>query len=98
MKKPIEDDADWTLIRQHLELDFPPVPSSKPPQRYLEISCDIPGFSTSLKCAFGGVDPQPPSRICWLDVAVWAGIAAVSALWVAGLIWFIQTIIQTMLI
>jgi hypothetical protein len=95
MKKPIGDDADWTLIREHLELDdFPPVLSSKPLERYREISCDISGFSTDLKRAFGAIEPQPQSRICWLNVAVWAGIAAVSALWVTGLIWFIQTIIQ----
>ena len=95
MKKPIEDDADWTLIREHLELDdFPPVLSSTPPERYLEISCAIPGFSTNLKRALAAIEPQPQSRICWLNVAVWAGIAAVSALWVTGLIWFIQTIIQ----
>lgn len=95
MQQPIEDDADWTLMRQHLELeDFPPVLSSKPPERYLEISCHIPGFSTDLKRAFGAVESQPQSRICWLNVAVWAGIAAVSVLWVTGLIWLIQTIIQ----
>jgi hypothetical protein len=95
MKKPFEDDADWTLIRPHLELeDFPPLPSSKPPQRYREISCDIPRLSTNLKRAPGAFEPQPESRICWLNVVVWAGIAAVSALWMTGLIWFIQTIIQ----
>jgi hypothetical protein len=95
MKKPIEDDADWTRIREHLELDdFAPVVSSAPPEHYLEISCDIRGFSTDLKRALGAIEPQRRSRICSHNVAVWAGIAAVSALWVAGLIWFIQTIIQ----
>jgi hypothetical protein len=95
MKKPIEDDAEWTLIRPHLEFeDLPPLPSSKPPQRYPEISCGIPRLSTDLKRAFGAVEPQSQSRIDWRNVAVWAGIAAVSALWMTGLIWFIQTIIQ----
>jgi hypothetical protein len=95
MKRPIDDDADTNLIREHLELDdFPPVLSSTPPERYREISCDIPRFSTNLKRAPGAFEPQPESRICWLNVVVWAGIAAFSALWVTGLIWFIQTIIQ----
>jgi hypothetical protein len=95
MTKPIDDDADWTLIRERLELDdVPPVLSSTPPQRYLEISCDIRGFSTDLKRASGAIEPQAQSRIDWRNVAGWAGIATVSALWVTGLIWFVQTMIQ----
>ena len=95
MRKPINDDAEWTLIREHLELDdFPQVQSSTPPERYTEICCVIAGVSTNLKRALGAIEPQPQSRICWFNVVVWAGIAAVSALWVTGLIWFIQTVIQ----
>jgi hypothetical protein len=95
MRKPIDDDTDWNRIREHLELDdFPPVLSSTPPERYREISCAIPGFSTDLNRALRASQPQPQSQICWLNVVVWAAIAAVSALWMTGLIWFIQTIIQ----
>ena len=95
MKKPIEDEAFWTLIREHLELDeFPPVLSSTPPERYREISCTIPTFSTDLNRAREATEPRARSRINWFNVAVWAGVAAVSAVWVTGLIWFIQTVIQ----
>jgi hypothetical protein len=92
MRKPIDDDNDWTLIREHLELDeFPTVVSSTPPERYREISCTIHGFSTNPKRALGAIEPQPQSRTYWLKIAAWGGIAAVSALCAAGLIWLIQT-------
>jgi hypothetical protein len=91
MRKPIDDD-DGTLIREHLELDeFPAVVTSTSPERYREISCAIPGFSTNPNRALGAIEPQPQSRTYWLKVAAWGGIAAVSALCAAGLIWLIQT-------
>jgi hypothetical protein len=94
MKNPI-DGADRTPIREGREPDdFPLVLSSKPRERYVVISCNIRGFSNDLTRALGVTEPQPQSRIDWLKAASWAGIAAVSALWMIGLIWIIQTMIH----
>jgi hypothetical protein len=91
--KKLEDDA---AHRKRLELyDFRPVPS-KPPERYLEITCHVRGRSTDLRRTLAATEPQPQPQIDWRIVTVWTGIATVSVLEMIALIWGLQMLIQVM--
>ena len=91
--KELEDGA---ALRKRLELDdFRQVPS-KPPERYLEITCHMRARSTDPRGVLVAGQPQPQPQIDWGNVAVWACIATVSVLEMIALTWGLHVLIQVM--